>query len=296
MKKSDPRRPPRNWYELKEMLATFPALLWVLFGDVCPLYDQIYKLWRVLNHPSIKSVKSKFTRIRCAHITWQVLEETRLFFDQRLGTNYFTDRGPRRFPTADLGVLIEDVRRNKLLYSVTMQRQWKLPRECKQLGNPPWKISGGKYASKWGFFRYRPKANKFRPLFKTSKKGNANFTREGVAGAKLRTPPSSDRQIYGKVPAKIFHTLFLKSIGLGKQDNKIFTKIWGKIIRKEVNVHAPHFEKMQKTKLLVLSCKGKIIGCTICIQCMHSYCTGYGLHVEACCSRHSDASSSRNQV
>ena len=43
MKKSDPRRPPRNWYKLKEMLATFAALLWVLFGDVCPLYDQIYK-------------------------------------------------------------------------------------------------------------------------------------------------------------------------------------------------------------------------------------------------------------
>ena len=64
MKKADTRRPPRNWYELKEMLAAFASLLWVLFGDVCQLYDQTYKLWRVLNHPSIKSVKSKFTRIR----------------------------------------------------------------------------------------------------------------------------------------------------------------------------------------------------------------------------------------
>ena len=32
------------------MLATFAELLWVLFGDVCPLYGQIYKLWRVFNH------------------------------------------------------------------------------------------------------------------------------------------------------------------------------------------------------------------------------------------------------
>ena len=124
MKKSDPRRPPRNWYELKEMLATFAALLWVLFGDVCPLYDQIYKLWRVLNHPYIKSVKSKFIRIRCSHITWQVLEETRLFFYQRLGPNDFTNRGPRILPTSYLGGLIEDVRRNKFLDSVTMSRQW----------------------------------------------------------------------------------------------------------------------------------------------------------------------------
>ena len=106
MKKADPRIPPRHWYELKEILASFAALLWVLFGDVCPLYHQILKLWRVLKHPSIKAVKSKFTRIRCAHITWKVLEERRLFFDHWLGPNDFTNRGPRIFPTADLGGLI----------------------------------------------------------------------------------------------------------------------------------------------------------------------------------------------
>ena len=115
MKKEDPRRPLRNWYELKEMIATFAELLWVLFGDMCPLYNQFLKIWRVLNHPSIKAVKSKFTSIRCARITWQVLEETILFLDQRLGPNDFTNRVPRRFPTSDLGGLIEDVRRNKLL-------------------------------------------------------------------------------------------------------------------------------------------------------------------------------------
>ena len=87
MKKADPWHSPRNWYNLNEMLATFTELLWVLFGDVCPLYDQIYKLWRVLNHPFIKAVKSNFISIWCAHITWQVLEETKVFFDQRLGPN-----------------------------------------------------------------------------------------------------------------------------------------------------------------------------------------------------------------
>ena len=105
------------------MLATFDELLWVLFGDMCPLYDQILKLWSVLNHPYIKSVKSKFTRIRCAHITWQILEETRLFLDQRLGPNDFKNRVPRILPTANLVGLIEYARRNKLLNSVTMPRQ-----------------------------------------------------------------------------------------------------------------------------------------------------------------------------
>ena len=62
-------------------------------------------------------------RPHCAHITWKVLEETRMFLDQRLGPNVLTDRGPRRFPTSELGGLIEDVRRKKLLDSVTMTRQ-----------------------------------------------------------------------------------------------------------------------------------------------------------------------------
>ena len=44
IKKEDTRRPPRNWYELKDMLATFDELLWVLFGYVCPLYDQVLRL------------------------------------------------------------------------------------------------------------------------------------------------------------------------------------------------------------------------------------------------------------
>ena len=105
------------------MKATFATLLWVLFGYVCTLYDQVLKLWRLLNHLFIKSVKSKFTRIRYDQITWQVLEETRLFFDQWLGPNNFTNGGPIISPTSDLELLIEDVRRNTFLNSVTMPRK-----------------------------------------------------------------------------------------------------------------------------------------------------------------------------
>jgi len=125
LKKTDPRQPPRNWYELKEMCATFAALLWVLFGDQCPLYAQILQLWRVVNHPSIKAVKSTFGKVRCAQITWQILEETRQFFGMRLGPNDFTNGGPGLYPTVELGGLIEDVRRNRPLESVTLPRQWK---------------------------------------------------------------------------------------------------------------------------------------------------------------------------
>ena len=106
------------------MLSTFSALLWVLFGDFCPLYYQLLKICRVLNHPLLKSVKSNFTRVRCSHITWQVLEETRMFFNRWMVPNDFINKGPRRFPTIYLWWLIEYVRRNNFLDLVTMPRQW----------------------------------------------------------------------------------------------------------------------------------------------------------------------------
>ena len=95
-----------------------------------------------------------------------------------------------------------------------------------------------------------------------------------------------------KYPTPYFEKLLIRR----KQDNKIFSKIWGKLTRQEGHVHVSHFGRMQKPKLLVILCTGKIFGCTICSQCMHSDCTGYGLHLEAWCSRHSYARSSRKQL
>ena len=47
-----------------------------------------------------------------------------MFFKQQLGPSDFTNKGPRRFPAADLGGLTEDVRCNKLLDLFTMSRQY----------------------------------------------------------------------------------------------------------------------------------------------------------------------------
>ena len=46
-----------------------------------------------------------------------------MFFGQQLGPNDFTNKGPRIFFTSDLGGLIDNVRTNKLLDSVTIPMQ-----------------------------------------------------------------------------------------------------------------------------------------------------------------------------
>ena len=174
------------------MLATFSALLWVLFGYLCPLYDQVLNLWRVLKRPSINAVKSKFIHIRCAHIICQLLEDTRLFFGQCLGPNGFTNKGPRRFLTADLGGLIEDVRRNKILGSVTIPSQWNNQDTGNNWTNHQGKGHRGNMQANF-ILGCRPNAKGSGPLLATNWKWDyiPKTTGEGVAGAKPRKLLSS---------------------------------------------------------------------------------------------------------
>ena len=99
------------------------------------------------------------------------------------------------------------------------------PREYKHLGNPPGQDSRVRYAS--FFFRQRPNAYKFRPLFNTSKKGSTKYTREGMADKKSRTPPSSARKIYGEVPEKYATPYFAKVLVAGNKTTKYLSKYGG---------------------------------------------------------------------
>ena len=68
--------------------------------------------------------RSKFTPLRCAQVIWQVLEEIRLFFEQRLGPDYFVNGGTHRFPMVDMEGLIDDVCCNNPLNLVTLLGRW----------------------------------------------------------------------------------------------------------------------------------------------------------------------------
>ena len=54
MKKSDQQNPAGNLYALRRMLCTFAALLWTLFGELCPLYNQVFRLWEILDTESVR--------------------------------------------------------------------------------------------------------------------------------------------------------------------------------------------------------------------------------------------------
>ena len=105
-----------------------------------------------------------------AHITWQVLEDTRLSFYQRLGPNDFMNKGPRRFPAADLGGLIKGVRRNKLLDSVTISRQWNNQENENKWATHHGKGQGGGGVMQSIFFQCRQNSKGYGPLLNASGK------------------------------------------------------------------------------------------------------------------------------
>ena len=67
-----------------------------------------------------------------------------------------------------------------------------------------------------------------------------------MLGYKHRKPPYNVHQVYGKVPAKLFHTLTCKMVYWWKQDSAGFAKTWWQSAMKKRHVHAPHPGKMHE--------------------------------------------------
>ena len=103
------------------------------------------------------------------------------------------------------------------------------PKEYKHLGNPSGEKSGGEYASKWGLFRQRPKAYKFRPLCNTGKKGNTKITRERMADTKYRTPPPVLVKFMAKLLQKYSTPYFAKVLVAGNKIMKYLQKYGGNL-------------------------------------------------------------------
>ena len=73
-------------------------------------------------------------------------------FGQRLGPNDLKNKGPRIFPMDDLGGLIKDLRRNKLLDLVTILRQWNNQDNGNNWETHHGKGRGGNMQANGGFF------------------------------------------------------------------------------------------------------------------------------------------------
>ena len=97
-RKSEPRLPPRGYYQLKLILATYAALLHKISGDHFPLYKNVLLLFRILYHDKMDGQEHQFTRVNFVQLTWQVVEESRFYFNQKLNPDVFENGGIGSYP------------------------------------------------------------------------------------------------------------------------------------------------------------------------------------------------------
>jgi hypothetical protein len=97
-------------------VATFMALVWVLFGSQCNYYKSLRQIYKTLKLKEVHALKAKFTPEHCQRITWAILDDGCAFFDDVKTTIDFT--GPdRSFPQSYLIDILNNVR-----YAVPVER------------------------------------------------------------------------------------------------------------------------------------------------------------------------------
>lgn len=62
------------------MVATYAALLYVLFGKKCHLYEQVLKIYKVLNQDEEFANRLAFHALKCKQIMWAIFDDSHSFF------------------------------------------------------------------------------------------------------------------------------------------------------------------------------------------------------------------------
>ena len=109
-------QPASNYWDLKQIIATYMALLWVLFGDRCDYLININKIHAVINLPEVQQLRQKFSTEICRRISWAIIDG-RSFFNAVLTQQDFDSRGAISFPQLFLAGVLE-----KLRFCNTIQR------------------------------------------------------------------------------------------------------------------------------------------------------------------------------
>ena len=102
------RHPMSNYWDLKLNITTFMAFLWVLFGNRCDYYQNLYKIYTAMDMQEVQQLKGKFTPEICRRITWAILDNGKAFFNMMLTPLDF-ESGLLAFPQSFLSSILEPV-------------------------------------------------------------------------------------------------------------------------------------------------------------------------------------------
>ncbi len=76
LQKDQRRTPADNFLELKNNIATFMGLVWILFGSNCDYYKGLRNVYATMDLRDFMAIKLHFTAKHCRRITWAIIDET----------------------------------------------------------------------------------------------------------------------------------------------------------------------------------------------------------------------------
>eukprot|EP00956_Cyclotella_meneghiniana_P032600 scaffold90267_cov35-Cyclotella_meneghiniana.AAC.1 len=119
------RKPPAQYFTLLLNVATFAALLRVLYGPKCDLFKQVWVIFQTLEMDTVFARKEAFTPQKCKEITWVIYEECRAFFRVLKTPAEFLSPEPVVFPEAGLQDVLTKIKRQEHIWSSTFPVAWR---------------------------------------------------------------------------------------------------------------------------------------------------------------------------
>ena len=110
LQKDQRRAPADNFLELKNNIATFMGLVWVLFGSECDYYKGLRSVYATMDLRDVMAIKSHFTAEHCRRITWAIIDDGRSYFDNVKTTLDFNTGTTTEFPQSFLVDIVRNVR------------------------------------------------------------------------------------------------------------------------------------------------------------------------------------------
>jgi hypothetical protein len=106
-----------TFLELKNNIAMFMGLIWVLFGSDCDYYKGLRNVYATMDLRDVMAIKSHVTAEQCRRITWVIIDDGRSYFDNVKTTLDFSLGSGVVFPQSYLVDIIKNVR-----YGIPVER------------------------------------------------------------------------------------------------------------------------------------------------------------------------------
>jgi hypothetical protein len=132
LQKDQRRAPADNFLELKNNIATFMGLVWVLFGSNCDYYKGLRHIYDIMDLREVMAIKAHFTAEHCRRITWAIIDDGRSYFDNVKTTLDFGNGASVVFPQSFLVDIIRNVRYGILVERGNFPQEWLSQRKTLQ--------------------------------------------------------------------------------------------------------------------------------------------------------------------